>query len=93
MNVYDLILYVIGGLLMIIGYFLKDKQTKQDTQLDALESRLDTAEKDMFKIRIDAQQTFITRAEFNETITRVFNKLDEIARDIRDLVKDKADRE
>lgn len=93
MSLFDIIAYVLYGLLMIIGYFLKDKQTKQDAHLDALEVRLDATEKDMFKIRLDAQQTFITRAEFNETITRVFNKLDEIARDIRDLIKDKADKD
>lgn len=100
MDISQIVLYVVGGLLMIIGYFLRDKVASLDAQVTALEVKQTQHEKEdvmqhneMFKARIEAQTQFISRTEFSDTINRVFTKLDDISKDIRHILTNKVDKE
>lgn len=89
MNILDAAIYVIGLLFAIVGYFLNDLVSK----VKFLHDHKDAEYIKLLEFKVEAQHTYATKAELTATITRLENRLDDIAKDIKEILKEKADKE
>ena len=85
-------MYVFFGLIGIIGYFLKDKISSIDTTNLELSRRLDKHQDEDTAMHMKMLEFYVSKAEYSQTITRVFDMLEAIASDIKGLLTSKADK-
>ena len=92
MDIHTIAMYVIFGLLSIIGYFFKGKLEDMAQALKEINTRIDVHAAEDNTMHIKIVELYVTKAEYQATMDRVFGLLETISQDVKDLAKYKADR-
>jgi len=87
-----IIMYSIIGLFGVIGYFLKDKLSMYESRLDKLETQLDAHAKEDNIMHMKILEMHVTKAEYSETVNRIFSMLTVISEDIKAVMTTKVDK-
>lgn len=78
----------VSGWALFMAKLLKDKLIKQDDKIERANARTEIVERDLLKYQIHANQIFVDKLEYMNTMNKFENKLDKVNDSVNEL-KDK----
>lgn len=92
MDIHNIVMYVLFGLLSIVGYFIKGKLEAIDSAMLEVSRRLDKHQDEDTAMHMKMLEFYVTKNEYSQTIGRIFDMLTNIADDIKGLLTTKVDK-
>ena len=82
-----LFLFILGIAAAVIAFFLRKLDRSIDTRFNKIDEKVDRVERDFMQFKADLPRNFVLRDDYIRVITVLENKIDDLGKDIKNLIK------